>query len=359
MNNVKTRYLFVFLLSALGIFLMSRPEEKLVGQAITSLSLFLLFPEIYIWSLIFALGGYPLREISIEEDFCMETRKHETCIYIGFELFDVRHNVNDLSEKRFWFYTQSFINTIITGNNTYFVVVDRGRYFIVTRMCTNRFDALPEKIKSEVYRLKRSFERHGLSFRPMGGSEVYRILRPDFIEKAKRNKFREIFLAILGSILFFKTPVLFPVSSALLLASFPGNLHGYRRKNSTELYTLDSIQSFYSYPSIFDIFSRAQLIYSISDKIFLLLRLTPGPLHVEHEIDSKAYRDYELGTALDKLSVIHSSAKFFAASRRRWERRESLYLVSGLLAATQNEVKILKTVGFIFKKSLLPLGVLE
>jgi hypothetical protein len=47
-------------------------------------------------------------------------------------------------------------------------------------------------------------------------------------------------------------------------------------------------------------------------------------LEIEQEIDSKAYRSYEVGTALDKLSIIHASAKFFAASRRRWERRENL-----------------------------------
>ena len=355
---MRLRYLLAFSLGALGLILFPNNCNYALGYVLVSLCLVLLFPEAYYFALVLSLGGYPLNILAEGGNFCVEAGGRVLHIYFGFEIVDSRHGVADLGEKSFWFYSQSFLSTSLAGSSSFYIVIDNGRYFLLSRVSSSSVEEIIRRITDDVRRLTRSFERHGLSYRLLSGREVLSLLRPSFLQEAKEESWRKIFLAMLGLLLMWRIPLLFSASAALIVACLTPGLRGYRPVKGKNLYSLTLVQSFYSYPSIFDVFARARLVFSIADQLFLVLRVTPSPLEIEQEIDSKAYRSYEVGTALDKLSIIHASAKFFAASRRRWERRENLFLVSGLLLASENEARILQSAGFVFRKTIFPLGAL-
>ncbi|ABL78123.1 hypothetical protein [Thermofilum pendens] len=346
------------LLIAAGFFFMQGGEAKTYGALLIASGLLLVYPEVFAVAKVFVHGGFPLPPLLTEENYCRAKVGRFVCLYAGFEVVDCRHGVYDMVERGFWFSASRLLTLALAGNADYYLVVRSGSYYLLVRGCDERLEGAVEVVASSLERVRRALAVSGCSFRALSGREVYSLLRPDFLREVRGGLFRRVLAFTGGVVALWKLPFLAPASLALLLASLPDGMRGYSVPKGREVFSLDSVTSFYTYTSMSDVFSRAQLVYSLADSVLLVLRVKRADAELERSIDTQAYRTYEFGTAFDKLSWIHESSKFFAAARRRWEREEALYLVEGLLVAPADTARTLAAAGFSFRKSLFSLGAL-
>jgi hypothetical protein len=337
-------------LSLLGA-LLTASHSRLLAELLAALLFALLTPEVLQLAVLALNGGWPLPDILCLKHACLETTGREYCAFCGVKVTDCRHGCYDLSEKEFFSLSTTFFHVgLVGGDAEYLLITWNQQYYVVIRACGKDPYELRRTLKKHLRRVEEALSLTGCSWERMNGQSLRRVLRPSCLVPSGKSPLR---LAVAGLVLLplvLRAPFLLPVGlaglAALLLSQGRG---GYTAASGLHVYTLVSIDSFYSLASLSDILSRAKIVYSSCAKdLYLALRVRPAAPEEEQAIDTEAYRSYEVGTALEKLSLIHRSTKFFAAARRRWERREALYTVSGLLVATQSQQKILERIGLRF-----------
>lgn len=309
-------------------------------------------------------GGCPLPRLRCLRNVCY-SESEETCVYLGFRVTDCKHGCYDLDAKEYWGRSLVFFSTALTTESEYILIVTEGSLFLVSKSCDRDANALLERAARAREALLRGFGLIGCEARQLNSDELQRLLRPGFLEVVLPNRVR-MALAILAVItmVILYVPLL-PILLLLMLAltrnalGKKSEIHRVKLEGYT-VYALRNSTVTFTYPSIREVYARGRVFYTLVPAIKLLaLRLRPAPWDIAATLDSNAYRIYEFGTALDKLSLLHKSQKYFFASRRRWERREPVFLASGLLVAREDVRETLEKLGLHFTRDLLALKALE
>lgn len=342
--------------------LLAAPRSRIVAELLAA-SIFALFlPELLELAVIAYSGGWPLPDIVCLKHVCLEVSRKACCAFAGFRVLDCRHGCYDLSEKEFFNLSTTFFHVgMVAAETDYLVVVWNQQYYVVVKACGREPRELREVLERHLERVAEALSLVGCSWERLDGRSLRKVLRPPCITPSTAGLSRLAAAGLALSPLVLRAPSLLPLSlaglAAILLSWGRG---GYTAASGFQAYALTSVDSFYSLTSLSDILARARIVYSACARdAYLAVRVKPATPEEEQAIDTEAYRSYEVGTALEKLSLIHRSSKFFAAARRRWERREALYLVSGLLIAVPDHRKVLERVGLRFAKLPSALQVLS
>jgi len=348
-------------LSLLGTIL-AAPHNRALAELLAALLLTLLTPELLQLAVLAFNSGWPLPDILCLRHVCSEIKEGEYCVFSGVKVLDCRHGCYDLSEKEFFSLSTTFFHVgLVGGDLEYLVVIWNQQYYIVVKTCGKSPRELKRMLERHLRKVEEALSLTGCSWEHVDGRDLKKVLRPSCLAPSRTCPLRLAVVVLALLPLGLRAPSLLPVSLvglAALLLSRGGR--GYTAASGLYTYALISIDSFYSLASLSDILSRAKIVYSLCARdMYLALRIRPAAPEEEQAIDTEAYRSYEVGTALEKLSLIHRSTKFFSAARRRWERREALYTVSGLLVATPSQQKVLERGGLRFARLPSALEVLS
>ncbi|AKG38912.1 hypothetical protein MA03_06150 [Infirmifilum uzonense] len=327
------------------------------------LSIVVISREIYPYIVHMMHGGLPLNHLECLRKICFSYSGNKPCVYLGFQVLDCRHGCYDLNEKDFWLSSLSFFSTAFTAGGEYIFITVKGEMFIVLKVCEYEGKRIKDELKSMREAFLRGFELLGCSYRVLAGSELKGLLRPPELIEVKTNPVRQL-LTLISTILvsgLFPPLVVILALEILALSSGKGIVYKVSIQNGgLKVWGLKKATVTYTYPSLREIYTRARVVYSIVSTIpFMAMRLKPAPWEIAASLDSHAYRVYEMGTALDKLSMLHESQKYFFASRRRWERREPVFLVNGLLIAPKEIRDTMERMGLHFEPDMLALKTLE
>jgi len=352
---VQARSLAALLLIVAALLL--RGAAPSLSPLLVSLALLALIPEVYAFFLSLYCGGWPLTELYCFKSYCASADRGGNCTYVGVEVVDCRHGCYDLSEKEFFnLSTTLFHGGFAAPSVDYIVVVHRRRFYVVLRSRSS-IDEARSNLCEALRSLGEALSIVGCSWVPLEGVQLLRILRPDVLKPSRKSiPSRALVLVAATLPLALQLYSLVPLSLAACLAIVKGwSAQGYTSVRPQSISTIESVNSFYTFPTTRDILSRSRTLYSLLPRdSYIAIRVEPASIEEEQAIDAEAYRSYEIGTALEKLSLIHKSSKFFAATRRRWERREALYRVSGIVIADERFKRLLARIGI--KLSNLPVG---
>ncbi|UNQ72734.1 hypothetical protein [Infirmifilum sp. NZ] len=345
-------------LSGLSLTTYSLP----LAYLLISLSFTVSAKEIYKLFVSFTLRGCPLQSLECLENACYGRMSNLYCGYIGFEVLDCRHGCYDLDEREFWARSMTLFNAAFTSGGQYFFVVQRGRVFLLAKRCVTRLCDLANNLLEAKETIGLGTELTGCTLRRLRADEVREILRPAWLKQVRSSPIRLLGVLILTAILtpYFPPFLVLLVLQVMIIPLIKGDIYSVSLSRETQVYSLRESTVTYTYPSLREVFSRARINYRLAQSIeYLAFRLEPASWEHSSKIDAKAYRSYEFGTALDKLSTIHQSQKYFLASRRRWERREPVYLASAILLATPHVREVYDRMGLHFSHDVFTLKVLE
>ncbi|WP_460025270.1 hypothetical protein [Infirmifilum sp. SLHALR2] len=345
-------------LSGLSLTTYSLP----LAYILISLSFTVSAKEIFKLFVSFTLSGCPLQRLECLENACYSRMGNLYCGYIGFEVLDCRHGCYDLDERGFWARSMTLFNAAFTSGGQYFFVVQSGRVFLLAKRCVTRLCDLANNLLEAKETIELGNELTGCALRRLRADEVREILRPAWLKQVRGSPIRLLGVLILTAILtpYFPPSLVLLVLQVMVIPLIKGDIYSVNLSRETQVYSLRESTVTYTYPSLREVFSRARINYRLAQSIeYLAFRLEPASWEHSSKIDAKAYRSYEFGTALDKLSTIHQSQKYFLASRRRWERREPVYLASAILIATPHVREVYDRMGLHFSHDVFALKVLE
>ncbi len=332
------------------------------GHALVALGLILLSREAYAAIFRAMYGGYPLNRPSCLENACYEAGEEGFCGYVGFEVEDCKHGCYDLDEKEFWARSNALFNMIFAAGGAYFFVVRSGGLYVVVKKCAERKWRLAGELKRAAEALERAMELAGCRLRRLSGPAVLEALAPPRLEEVKPSPLRVYGIPAALALLSARLPFLAPLAflAFVALTARRGRFYAVRTDGRLGVYGLVGCPASFAYPSLREIFAKARANYStVSSVAYLALRLEPATWDVAAQIDSQAYRTYEIGTALDKLSTIHQSQKLFQAARRRWERREPVFVVDGILVGAPDVRSLYERMGLLFAETPFALKALK
>lgn len=355
------RNIFSILLIVVSLIVQS--YSTLLSYFLYVLAIILLSRDIYPFLVFLMFSGCPLRRIRCLAKICYWGSSKEKCVYFGYRIVDCKHGCYDLSEKEFWLRSLSFFNTAFLMGGEYIIFITKGDFYIILKKC----DKSKVKIEEELLSLREAFlrgvELAGCKVQALDGISLESLLRPKWLVEVKvsNTRYVAVILLTLVGIWFFPPLLVFlPIELWILsLRKEPVYKLNIKEKG-IKIYGLNKSTVTYTYPTLREVFTRARVIYSIVSTVEMLaIRLRPAPWEIASSIDFQAYRVYEIGTALDKLSMLHESQKYFFAARRRWERGEPVFLASGLLLASNETRELLERMGLHFGPDLLALKTLE
>lgn len=329
-----------------------------LSATLMNVAALLVLPELYAVFLSRLSGGWPLDEVFCLQTHCVKVDDHEDVVYAGLEVVDCRHGCYDLSEKEFFHLSTTFFHSGLAAPSVDFlIVVWQRRLYVVVKSSGKDESELLTALCKALQGLKEALSVVGCSWRLLEGSQIREILRPGVLRPSRGSKFSKLLVLLsLLTPLITRNPGFLAVSLAASLALLRGlNQAGLSAVQPLRVFTVEVVSSFFTFPSTREILSRARTLYSLLPRdSYLAFRIEPATYEEEQTIDTEAYRSYEIGTALDKLSIIHRSSKYFAAARRRWDRREALYRVAGVVVAEDRVGKLLSRLGL--KLSSTPVG---
>ena len=357
---MQVRVFLAILLVFLGILLGGLRSG--LSAVLIAVSMALVTPEVYAALLRLYCMGWPLDELFCAPSYCFELSGKEVSAFVGLEVLDCRHGCYDLSEKEFFSLSLSLLHAgFASPEADFLVVIMRRRFFIVVRAREATLEKLRESLCSSLRSLKDALKLVGCSYKVLSDHELLQVLRPEILTRSRTSLaarllvWAALLLPWLAGAL-----ALTPLSLAALLPISTGHARSGYSPRHGRAYTLVGVTSFYTFPSARDMLARARLLYSLLPRTaYCAFLIRPSRLEEEYELDSAAYRTYEFATAFDKLSWMHSSSKLFAAVRRRWERREALYRVSGFIVAEEPTRRLLEKVGLKLSPGLTGLEVLS
>ncbi|QOJ79652.1 hypothetical protein IG193_04140 [Infirmifilum lucidum] len=336
--------------------------STLLTHALFTASLIVSAQDLYKWVVYLFYGGCPLSPLKCLENACYSDEQARRCGYLGFEVLDCRHGCYDLDEREYWARSLTLMSVAFTSGGEYIFVVKQGKMFIIAKRCASSHgDVVSELLRAREV-LERGLELAGCSARRLKAVEVKNILRPDFLKTAKVNMLRVFGTVALTAALATRFPPLYVLLGLELVAlsDLRSEIYTVSQEGRERVYGLNESTVTFTYPSLRDVFTRARTNYLIAQSLsYLAVKLEPAPWDVASGLDAQAYRSYEFGTALDKLSIIHKSQKYFLASRRKWERREPVFLATGLLMATPETAHVYERMGLRFKPDIFALKTLE
>lgn len=314
----------------------------------------LFVPEVYVVFRYFFSGGFPIEDLECRRSYCYRSVGREGVVYAGLEVEDCRHGCYDFSEEQFWGHASLLLDTGFVGDVDYLVVNSFGRYYIVLAGEGRDPQETASRVVESLRGLEDALKSIGCSWRRLSGDEVLKVLRPGFLEKGEAKWYKGLVLVPLGFLALKFWPLVPLVVGGIL--AWIDRADGYvLRDQKLRVYGLEEFTSIYTFPTYREMLGKARVVFQLSDKVYLALRVRPAPPEVGAKLDTLAYRKYELGTALDKLSILHSSEKLFTAARRRWERREKVYEVSGILVGRENDKRVLENLGLRFSQLIFDL----
>lgn len=358
---MQTRGATSLLLVAAGLLL--KETAPGISPLLVALAFLVMLPEVYALFLVLLCGGWPLTDLHCFRNHCVDVDENGNCTYIGIEVIDCRHGCYDLSDKEFFnLSTTLFHGGFAAPSVDYIIVVYQRRFFVIIRSCAHSSEEVRTNLCSALRSLEETLSVVGCSWRRLEGVQLYRLLRPETLRQTRRSVlFKAGVLAAASLPLAARLYSFAPIFLAAVLAAARGHsARGYAARPPLRVSTIESVNSFYSFPSSRDILSRSRTLYSLlPNDAYVAIRVEPASVEEEQAIDTEAYRSYEVGTALDKLSLIHRSSKFFAAARRRWERREALYRLSGVVISDERSKRLLVRVGLRLSNKLNGLEVLH
>jgi len=333
-----------------------------IAYILISLSFTVSAKEIFKLFASFTLRGCPLQSLECLENACYSKMDNLYCGYIGFEVLDCRHGCYDLDEREFWARSMTLFNAAFTSGGQYFFVVQKGRMFLLAKRCAARLSDLTSNLLEAKETIELGTELTGCALRRLRADEIREILRPAWLKQVRGDPLRLLGMLTLTAILasYFPPFLVLLVLQVMVIPLLKGDIYSLNLSREIRVYSLRDSTVTYTYPSLREVFSRARINYRLAQSIeYLAFRLEPASWEQSSKIDTKAYRSYEFGTALDRLSTIHQSQKYFLASRRRWERREPVYLASAILVATPHVREVYDRMGLHFSHDVFALKVLE
>lgn len=358
---MQTRSLLALLLVILSFLL--RDLGNITSPVLMALAALLMIPEFYTIFLLLYCGGWPLEDLTCFKTHCVNISNSENCVYLGLEILDCRHGCYDLSEKEFFNLSTTLFHSGFAAPSAEFLVIAwQRKFYIVLRSCGNKSEDTHAHLCNALQSLKETLTVLGCSWTLLDGGQLSSVMRPEILKPSRKSGLsRILLLAILIAPLVLRLYGFIPLSFAAALAIIKGfHVSGYTTKDPRRIFTVKSVSSFFTFPSMRDILSRSRTLYSLSPRdAYLAFLILPANADEEQAVDSEAYRSYEIGTALEKLSLIHKSSKFFAAARRRWERREALYRISGVVIADEHFRRLLTRLGLQLSNSPVGLEVLS
>jgi len=317
----------------------------------------LFVPEAYNLLRYWFSGGFPVPGLECRHSYCFHVNGVGR-VYAGVEVLDCRHGAYDFSEEQFWGHASLLFDTGFVSDVDYLVVNSFGRYFVVVVGEGKSPEEVAGRVVEALRGLEDALKSVGCSWRRLSGEEVRGVMRPEFLERGEAEWYRALVLAPLALFAIKFWPLLPLLASGVL--AWLDRAEGYVvRDGKLRVYGLSEFTSLYTFPTYRELLGKARVVFQTSDKVYLALRIRPAPPEVGARLDALAYKKYELGTALDKLSILHSSEKLFTAARRRWERREKVYLVEGVLFARENDKRVLENLGLRFTPIVYSLDALH
>ncbi|MEZ0345487.1 MAG: hypothetical protein ABWK01_02965 [Infirmifilum sp.] len=355
-----SRVSLFFLMLILGIVIQT--HSTILAYLLYSFALLLIAHDLYTLVLFTMYSGCPLEEIKCLKRLCYNASKRHSCAYLGLRVIDCKHGCYDLDEKEFWLRSLSFFTTAFTSGGEFLIFIKGGEMYIVTKVCIEFAEKTHQALLSLHESLLRGLELLGCKAELLEGLEVKSLLRPDMLIERKADARRYLPVLVFT---FIATRIFPPLIVVLLLelvalTARRQPIYHAKLEKGAKIYGLKNTTVTFAYPTLSEIFTRARVFYATARSIDLLaFKIKPATWEASLRLDSHAYKVYELGTALDKLSMLHESQKYFFASRRRWERREPVFLASGLLLARKETRELLERMGIHFTPNLLALKTLE
>ncbi len=336
--------------------------STLLSHILLTASLIVSARDLYKWVVYSLYGGCPLSHLKCLENACYSDERVRRCGYLGFEVLDCRHGCYDLDEREYWARSLTLMSVAFASGGEYIFVVRQGKMFIIAKRCASSYSNVADELRRTREALERGLELAGCSVKRLKAIEIKNILRPDFLKAVKVNMLRVLGAIALTAALATRFPPLYVLLGLELIAlsDLRKEIYTVSRKERERIYGLNESTVTFTYPSLRDVFTRARINYTLVQSLkYLALKLEPAPWYMASGLDAQAYRSYEFGTALDKLSIIHRSQKYFFASRRRWERREPVFLAAGFLLATPEIAHIYERMGLRFEPDFFALKALE
>lgn len=359
--RVKAGIIIVVLSTFIALF------SLLLASLVVVVGIALIYPEavLLLYENIF---GFPPLEVRVKRGYYVIGSGKKRRVTAIIRVLDVQHGLYDLNPIQFWGQSKFILEGLVIDPDAYYdIVFSKREYFIRVSIEESNPKQALIRLSSIVNNLLRHLKSYGIKARYLENVSIS-------LEFVKTNPKWSIFssLAILAvSLIKIGLKSLYSLILGLALLSMLFIIYlDYQRVKTClslkkEILVLSNNESFYTSPGYSELLNRARWLNSLvnsTDAVFIL-RLKPVEQSIADNLDLQAYRAYELGTALDKLSLLARSERIYRASERRWKRREQIYSIQLLILCDGREAKrierSLNQLGLRINKPLIKMRYLD
>jgi len=350
-------------------FILYYNVNKILGLLTMSFSLASLFPLLLLFTYE-RLYGVPLPSRTRGGLALVEDLGRRKKITVFLKVVDVRHGFFDLSPIQLYGRARYLLDgSMLDPESELYIIytnLPRGALnaYIALGITIENFEDARKKIKQIILTLKKHLVGCGVI---CSYAKPYEISVGKFFEKTKTS-YNLVILTTIGLVILMLSSSSLVVrvicaygtvllTSCLILKRSLGP--SFKVKGVT--LTLVSNEALYSNPSTLDLLQRSRwinsILYRLNEDFLLVIKVKIAPPHVSDLLERESYRAYELGTALDKLSIVSRASRLYTIVERRFRRRESLYEVNvvALCKSKDDAFKLSRSLGAIGLKLRKPL----
>lgn len=270
-----------------------------------------------------------------------------------------KYSIEDMDPLEFWGRIRLFFNNIIFDKNFLFHIFlirrnNKNHYFIKFDFITQtNFREDLNKIITAVSTLLNIYNSIGIKAYPVDyqqfEEEIYNFIQIKTVESKNFIFFIIINALYLFFIIFLKNLYVKNIMFSFLLLSIVTLMLRAKLKNISHVraktaphFMLKKNYSLYNLLSPQDIYEVSENVYRLlnsHNNILLHLVVRRESIATREEIGKKAFRLYDLGTALDKLSLIAESKMLYEIVDKRLRKGEQLFSLGLEIISDKNVAK--------------------
>lgn len=272
----------------------------------------------------------------------------EKKVSVCLELVNPRHGVLDLEPIQFYGQSKYLIDGLIVDPDVEysFIYVKTGgklKAYLKISLRGENSSQLRDRIKNICGQIRNHLKLLGI------GSSVARYPE-ELLKVVRARSYRKHLLPLMPACLLglLASYVLLKLASLYLFLLLVHGYITYRKLGRAfavekSVLVLQKNESMYGNPTALDVAQRARWVYNLLNSLVdstLVLTIRRASEDFSSSIERESYRVYELGTALDKLSILTRAERLFTAAERRAKRKENYYKVNVVvLSSSHDDIK--------------------
>ena len=315
----------------------------------------------YIYPLLY---GTPLPYIQVNGNVALVDIGFIKKYSIIYKVSLVKHTIEDLISEDFWRITKYLFSGIPLSKEisiTFISLKRENLYDFFIKIDSPLEKGKIEELTAFMRSLKKTFENSGISLAPIDYNE-YKEKISETIGWRERGVFKTYvpstsiviiltLIIIFGNIFTkaFFAPILMVFTLMMIvrlkLRNYP---HGDPEKQFYKFSKNYSMESLIDEEAVYSNSRSLYTVVSTLKTVLLAISVKRLPTYTREDIGKKAYSLYELGTALDKLSLLAKSKFLYEIIDKRVRRGEYIHLVNTRIFSTDPKplLSCLDSIGF-------------